>query len=86
MGDVQIERTVQCHLSAYQQALIDIVRERMTRQPCKGVSINNSVMELRNICNHPFVSRLHVQVSPSCTACRFSFLSEFDDEMRQREL
>lgn len=58
----QVERTVRCQLSAYQQALSDILQEGVSRQGLKGVSINNTVMELRNICNHPFISRLHVQV------------------------
>lgn len=49
-----------CPASAYQRALCSIV-EAGLQQGSGGVrGVSNALMELRNICNHPFLSRLHV--------------------------
>jgi len=48
-------------MSPYQQALCELVARSCQEQGLKGVSIHNPVMELRNVCNHPFISKLHVQ-------------------------
>ena len=51
---------VHCQMAPYQEALCEIVAKSSQEKGLRGVSIHNSVMELRNICNHPFISRLHV--------------------------
>ena len=59
---VQVERLVLCPASAYQRALCGIVEQGLLRGGSSGGvvrGVSNSLMELRNICNHPFLSRLH---------------------------
>ncbi|KAK9839162.1 hypothetical protein WJX74_010778 [Apatococcus lobatus] len=55
------EHLIRCQPSAYQTALITIIQDSLSNnnvaQGLKG--INNSMMELRVICNHPLISRLH---------------------------
>ena len=55
-----------CPASAYQRALCGIVEQSLLRGGGSGGGggggvrgVSNSLMELRNICNHPFLSRLH---------------------------
>ena len=54
---VQIEYLIHCRPSAYQTALTTIIQDTLSRpaagQGLKG--INNSMMELRVICNHPLI-------------------------------
>ncbi|KAL9401079.1 hypothetical protein Peur_004928 [Populus x canadensis] len=56
----KIERLVRCEASAYQKLLMKRVEENLGSigNP-KARSVHNSVMELRNICNHPYLSQLH---------------------------
>lgn len=58
---MQVERLVLCSASAYQRALCGIVEQGLLRGGGGGGvrGVSNSLMELRNICNHPFLSRLH---------------------------
>ena len=60
-----MEHIIRCESSAYQQALSSLVGRAVTEGGLKGISINNSVLELRKICNHPLISKLHVQVLSS---------------------
>jgi hypothetical protein len=66
---LQSEVILRCGLSPYQSALYDIVKAalRAERDKAKGADkgaaaasrgvkgVNNTVMELRNICNHPML-------------------------------
>ncbi|KAJ6351680.1 hypothetical protein OIU78_007557, partial [Salix suchowensis] len=56
----KIERLVRCEASAYQKLLMKRVEDNLGSigNP-KARSVHNSVMELRNICNHPYISQLH---------------------------
>eukprot|EP00258_Populus_trichocarpa_P047597 XP_024463616.1 chromatin structure-remodeling complex protein SYD isoform X3 [Populus trichocarpa] len=56
----KIERLVRCEASAYQKLLMKRVEDNLGSigNP-KARSVHNSVMELRNICNHPYLSQLH---------------------------
>ncbi|KAL6769639.1 hypothetical protein ACKKBG_A31805 [Auxenochlorella protothecoides x Auxenochlorella symbiontica] len=60
----KIEVLVRCPMSPYQQALTNIIAEGTRARPGGGIQgvagVNNVVMELRTICNHPLLSRLHV--------------------------
>ncbi|WCJ22617.1 Chromatin structure-remodeling complex protein SYD [Euphorbia peplus] len=56
----KIERLVRCDASAYQKLLMKRVEENLGAiGNSKARSVHNSVMELRNICNHPYLSQLH---------------------------
>ncbi|XP_010247117.1 PREDICTED: chromatin structure-remodeling complex protein SYD isoform X2 [Nelumbo nucifera] len=56
----KIERLVRCEASAYQKLLMKRVEDNLgSIGNSKGRSVHNSVMELRNICNHPYLSQLH---------------------------
>ncbi|XP_031392371.1 chromatin structure-remodeling complex protein SYD isoform X3 [Punica granatum] len=56
----KIERLVRCEPSAYQKLLMKRVEENLgSLGNFKARSVQNSVMELRNICNHPYLSQLH---------------------------
>ncbi|XP_031493485.1 chromatin structure-remodeling complex protein SYD [Nymphaea colorata] len=56
----KIERLVRCEASAYQKLLMKRVEENLgSMGTSKGRSVHNTVMELRNICNHPYLSQLH---------------------------
>ncbi|KAL3679447.1 hypothetical protein R1sor_022403 [Riccia sorocarpa] len=58
----KIERLVRCEASGYQKLLMKHVTEKLgSLGHAKGKSIQNTVMELRNICNHPFISHLHTE-------------------------
>lgn len=58
----KIERLVRCEASAYQKLLMKRVRENLgSLGNSKGRSVHNTVMELRNICNHPYLSQLHAE-------------------------
>ncbi|XVE65684.1 hypothetical protein DITRI_Ditri08aG0019500 [Diplodiscus trichospermus] len=58
----KIERLVRCEASAYQKLLMKRVEENLGAMGnSKARSVHNSVMELRNICNHPYLSQLHVE-------------------------
>lgn len=59
----KIERLVRCEASAYQKLLMKRVEENLgSIGNTKGRSVHNTVMELRNICNHPYLSQLHSEV------------------------
>ncbi len=60
MCQFQVEHLVRCMPSPYQQALFNIVKQQLTAEgdataPKRTIAISNSVMELRNICNHPTI-------------------------------
>ncbi|XP_059665229.1 chromatin structure-remodeling complex protein SYD [Cornus florida] len=56
----KIERLVRCEASAYQKLLMKRVEDNLGAiGASKARSVHNSVMELRNICNHPYLSQLH---------------------------
>lgn len=60
----KVEHLVRCAPSAYQKALFGIVQQQLAGKggnasQQRTIAISNSVMELRNICNHPTTSRLH---------------------------
>ncbi|XP_070671595.1 chromatin structure-remodeling complex protein SYD-like isoform X3 [Malus domestica] len=58
----KIERLVRCEASAYQKLLMKRVEDNLgTIGNSKARSVHNSVMELRNICNHPYLSQLHAE-------------------------
>ncbi|GAQ90018.1 putative SNF2 family N-terminal domain containing protein [Klebsormidium nitens] len=59
----KVERLIRCEASAYQKLLARQVTEKLGRLPgqSKGKAVQNTVMELRNICNHPYLSLLHVE-------------------------
>ena len=59
---LQVEKIVWVPISAYQEALLALVGRGIEEGGLSGVSIHNSVMEMRNICNHPYLSKLHVKV------------------------
>ncbi|XP_057538886.1 chromatin structure-remodeling complex protein SYD-like isoform X2 [Amaranthus tricolor] len=57
----KIERLIRCEASAYQKLLMKRVEENLgSLGMSKARAVHNSVMELRNICNHPYLSQLHV--------------------------
>lgn len=60
---MQVVRLVPCAASPYQRALIDMVmgsaQGSSNGGSLKTKHINNAVMDLRNICNHPLLSQLH---------------------------
>ncbi|KAJ0092543.1 hypothetical protein Patl1_25558 [Pistacia atlantica] len=63
----KIERLIRCEASAYQKLLMKRVEENLgSIGNSKARSVHNSVMELRNICNHPYLSQLHAE-----EACSF---------------
>ncbi|KAL1334752.1 hypothetical protein AAHE18_11G199900 [Arachis hypogaea] len=58
----KIERLIRCEASAYQKLLMKRVEENLgSIGTTKARSVHNSVMELRNICNHPYLSQLHAE-------------------------
>ncbi|MED6205469.1 hypothetical protein PIB30_018071 [Stylosanthes scabra] len=58
----KIERLIRCEASAYQKLLMKRVEENLgSIGTTKVRSVHNSVMELRNICNHPYLSQLHAE-------------------------
>lgn len=72
---VQVERLVPCQLSAYQVGLNCLVEGEV--QGVEGAAagkglkrINNTLMELRTICNHPLIRYLPTyQNPPPCRLC-----------------
>ena len=58
---LQVEHLVRCAPSPYQTALFRIVQHKLATAIMpgapqrQGVNVSNSVMELRNICNHPTI-------------------------------
>ncbi|KAL9277872.1 hypothetical protein ACSQ67_024884 [Phaseolus vulgaris] len=58
----KIERLIRCEASSYQKLLMKRVEENLgSIGSSKSRSVHNSVMELRNICNHPYLSQLHAE-------------------------
>ncbi|CAN1854027.1 Chromatin structure-remodeling complex protein SYD [Linum perenne] len=56
----KIERLIRCDSSAYQKLLMQRVEDNLGAiGNAKARSVHNTVMELRNICNHPYLSQLH---------------------------
>ncbi|KAI3795254.1 hypothetical protein L1987_37903 [Smallanthus sonchifolius] len=56
----KIERLVRCEASAYQKLLMQRVDDNLGAfGSSKAKAVHNSVVELRNICNHPYISQLH---------------------------
>ena len=62
---LQVEHVIKCQLHPYQEALCSIVGRASLEGALRGVSMHNSIMELRKICNHPFISKLHVLAKPT---------------------
>uniref|UniRef100_A0A0A0KG41 Helicase C-terminal domain-containing protein n=1 Tax=Cucumis sativus TaxID=3659 RepID=A0A0A0KG41_CUCSA len=70
----KIERLVRCEASAYQKLLMRRVEDNLgSIGSTKVRSVHNSVMELRNICNHPYLSQLHAE--EACLS--FLFIMQF---------
>lgn len=63
----KIERVIKCPKSALQAKLYDIIKEKSMRQHTTGIKrFNNTIMQLRKICNHPFVfEEVEKQLNPS---------------------
>ncbi|XP_065631375.1 chromatin structure-remodeling complex protein SYD [Quercus suber] len=58
----KIERLIRCEASAYQKLLMKRVEDNLgSIGASKARSVHNSVMEHRNICNHPYLSQLHAE-------------------------
>ncbi|XP_024989757.1 chromatin structure-remodeling complex protein SYD isoform X2 [Cynara cardunculus var. scolymus] len=58
----KIERLVRCEASAYQKILMQRVEDSLGAfGASKARAVHNSVVELRNICNHPYLSQLHTE-------------------------
>ncbi|GAB4851223.1 hypothetical protein Ancab_030519 [Ancistrocladus abbreviatus] len=58
----KIERLVRCEASAYQKLLMKRVEDNLgALGNSKARAVHNSVIELRNICNHPYISQLHAE-------------------------
>ncbi|CAJ2634413.1 unnamed protein product [Trifolium pratense] len=58
----KIERLIRCEASSYQKLLMKRVEDNLGAiGTSKARSVHNSVMELRNICNHPYLSQLHTE-------------------------
>ncbi|XP_027331720.1 chromatin structure-remodeling complex protein SYD [Abrus precatorius] len=58
----KIERLIRCEASSYQKLLMKRVEENLgSIGSSRARSVHNSVMELRNICNHPYLSQLHAE-------------------------
>jgi len=56
----KVEHLVPCVPSPYQAALFSALKEQL--QGPNGVrGVSNTIMEMRNICNHPLISKLHQQ-------------------------
>jgi SNF2 family DNA or RNA helicase len=54
----KVEHLVPCAPSPYQAALFSALQEQL--QGPNGVrGVSNTIMEMRNICNHPLISKLH---------------------------
>lgn len=81
---IQSEVILRCGLSAYQSALYGLVKAALKaeRDKAKGADkgaasrgvkgVNNTVMELRNICNHPmlrWVNKVHPRSESSSLPC-----------------
>jgi len=54
-----VERLVLCPASAYQRALCSIIEAGLLPGSSGVRGVSNALMELRCICNHPFLSHLH---------------------------
>lgn len=65
----QIERLVPCQFSAYQTALSRLIEGEVQASgnaPAAALKrINNTLMELRTICNHPLIRYLTMQYTSS---------------------
>ncbi|KAI8526239.1 hypothetical protein RHMOL_Rhmol13G0293200 [Rhododendron molle] len=71
----KIERLVRCEASSYQKLLMKRVEDNLGAiGTSKARSVHNSVMELRNICNHPYLSQLHVE--EACSISVHDFVPE----------
>ena len=73
MIGVQIERLVPCQLSAYQKGLNCLVEGEVQAGEEQGAGkglkrINNTLMELRTICNHPLIRCLPTSDLILCNA------------------
>ena len=54
----KVERTLKCQLSAYQRVMYDQLRRKgalKMREVGSKTSLNNTLMQLRKICNHPYL-------------------------------
>lgn len=60
--DPQVEHVVHCQMTPYQRLLYNLVlKQSQAACSCPSASskmVTNTVMELRNICNHPLISKL----------------------------
>jgi hypothetical protein len=71
---LQSEVVLRCRLGPYQSVLYDLVKSKLREEDgsSAGVKgINNTVMELRNICNHPVLR------CALCAACCSSCCSSW---------
>lgn len=53
----KVERVLRCEFSAYQRRIYESLRERSAPSELsrKGTSLQNTMMQLRKICNHPYL-------------------------------
>jgi hypothetical protein len=56
----KVERIIRCPPSVYQSSLTHALEEKL-RSPGGVRGVNNALMELRTICNHPLLSRIHLE-------------------------
>jgi SNF2 family DNA or RNA helicase len=56
----KVEHLIPCVPSPYQAALFSALQEQL-KSPNGVRGVSNTIMEMRNICNHPLISKLHPQ-------------------------
>ena len=81
MCAAQVEHVIRCPASAYQRGLCALVQRGLEEEGAPDQAggragglrgVNNSMMELRNICNHPFLASRPLLFSAAalvCSAC-----------------
>ncbi|WIA16563.1 hypothetical protein OEZ85_013234 [Tetradesmus obliquus] len=94
------EVVLRCRLGPYQSALYDLVKSKLRAEDGEGAGvkgINNTVMELRNICNHPLLRLASApvfvygkqRVVVLCNICSHPMLSklhpDFGEDLLQRQ-
>jgi ATP-dependent helicase STH1/SNF2 len=63
----KVERIIKCRMSALQQSLHDMLKRKSANTGAGGGMrrLNNTIMQLRKICNHPFVfEEVERQINP----------------------
>ena len=88
----KIERVIKCPMSSLQAKLYTLVKEK-TLFPTQGSAVagirrfNNTIMQLRKICNHPFVfDEVEQQINPSRITNDFIFRVAGKFELLKRML